>query len=150
MRVRAKPHRLRPVTRALLWYPLVCVAIAAAFAVIVWTDCGSLKAVGRCRSEIAGETAWVLGIVLVIGWAVLGVLWLVTYPIAAMRTRGIAEGFGPAGPRSNPTPGPAGEQRGAQSGRRPSPGQAEEPGAADPVRPARAARHDSPGARNRG
>ena len=78
MRPRAKPHRLRPVTRALLWYPAVCVLIAAAFAVMVWTDCGSLKAVDRCRSEIAGETAWVFGIVLVIGWAELGVLWLLT------------------------------------------------------------------------
>ena len=149
MRAGAKPHRLRPVTRALLWYPAVCVAIAAVFAVVVWTHCGSLKAVGRCRSEIAGETAWVLGIVLVIGWAVLGVLWLVTYPIAAMRTRGIAEGFGPAGPGSDPTPGPAGEQRGAES-IRPSPPQSEERSAADPIRPARAARHDSPGARHQG
>jgi hypothetical protein len=150
MKGRANPDRLRPVTRALLWYPAVCVLIAAAFAVMVWTDCGSLKAVGRCRSEIAGETAWVFGIVLVIGWAVLGVLWLLTYPIAALRTRGIAEGFGPAGPRSNPMQGPAGEERGAESSRRPSPAQAGERGAADPVRPARAARHDSPGARHQG
>ena len=150
MRAHAKPHRLRPVTRALLWYPAVCVVIAAAFAVVVWTDCGSLKFVGRCRSEIAGETAWVFGIVLVIGSAVLGVLWLATYPIAARRTRGIAEGFGPAGPRSNPTPGPAGEERGAESPDRPSPAQAAERGAADPVRPARAARHDSPEARHQG
>ena len=150
MRARPKPHRLRPVTRALLWYPAVCLAIATAFAVMVWTDCGSVKAVGRCRSEIAGETAWVLGIVLVIGWAVLGVLWLVTYPIAAMRTRGLAEGFEPAGPRPNPAPGPAGEQRGAESSRRPSPTQAEERGAADPVRASRAARHSSAGARHRG
>jgi hypothetical protein len=148
MRAHAKPHRLRPVTRALLWYPAVCVLLAAAFAVVVWTDCGSLKAVDRCRSEIAGETAWVFGIVLVVGWAVLGVFWLVTYPIAAMRTRGIAEGFGPAGPGSDPTPGPAGEARGDESSRRPP--QAEERGAADPVRPARAARHDSPGARHQG
>jgi hypothetical protein len=150
MTARAKPHRLRPVTRAILWYPAVCVAIAAAFAVMVWTDCGSLKAVERCRSEIAGETAWVLGIVLVIGWAVLGVLWLATYPIAALRTRGIAEGFGPAGPRSNPPPDPAEEERGAESTPRPSPAQAEERAVADPVRPARAARHDSPGARRQG
>jgi hypothetical protein len=150
MRPRAKPHRLRPVTRALLWYPAVCVLIAAAFAVMVWTDCGSLKAVDRCRSEIAGETAWVFGIVLVIGWAVLGVLWLVTYPIAAMRTRGVAEGFGPAGPHSNPAPGPVGEERGAESSRRPSPAQTGERGAGDPVRPARAARHDPPGVRHQG
>jgi hypothetical protein len=150
MRAGAKPHRLRPVTRALLWYPAVCVAIAAVFAVVVWTDCGSLKAVGRCRSEVAGETAWVLGIVLAIGWAVLGVTWLVTYPIAAMRTRGIAEGFGPAAPRSDPTPGPAAERRDVESSRRPSPPKAEQRGAADPIRPARAARHDSPGARHQG
>ena len=150
MRAHAKPHRLRPVTRALLWYPAVCVLLAAVFAVVVWTDCGSLKAVGRCRSEIAGETTWVFGIVLAIGWAVLGVLWLVTYPIAAMRTRGIAEGFGPAGPRSNPPPSPAGEERGAGSADRPSPARAPERDAADPVRPARAARHDSPEARHQG
>jgi hypothetical protein len=88
--------------------------------------------------------------VLAIGWVVLGVLWLATYPIAARRTRGIADGFGPAAPRSNPTPGPAGEEPGAESPDRPSPAQAEERGAADPVRPARAARHDSPEARHQG
>jgi hypothetical protein len=150
MRAGAKPHRLRPVTRALLWYPAVCVVIVAGFAVIVWTDCGSLKAVGRCRSEIAGETAWVFGIVLVIGSVVLGLLWLATYPIAARRTRGIAEGFGPDRPRLNPTPDGAGEERGTGSPDHPSPAQAERRGAAEPVRPVRAARHDSPGARHQG
>jgi hypothetical protein len=150
MRAHAKPHRLRPVTRALLWYPAVCVLLAAAFAVVVWTDCGSLKGVGTCRSEIAGETIWVFGIVLAIGWVVFGVLWLVTYPIAARRTRGIAEGFGPAGSRSNRTPGPEREERGAGSPDRPSAALADERGVADPVRPARAARHDSPEARHQG
>lgn len=144
MRAPAKHHRLRPVTRALLWYPAVCLLIAAAFAVLVWTDCGSLKAVQRCRSEIAGQTAWVFGIVLVIGLVVLGVLWLVTYPIAARRTRGIAEGFDH--PRLETTSeAQGGEEHGTESRDRPAPARADERGA-DPVRPARAARHGSPGA----
>jgi hypothetical protein len=150
MRARTKHHRLRPVTRALLWYPAVCLLIAAAFAVMVWADCGSLKAVQRCRSEIAGETAWVFGIVLVIGSAVLGVLWLVSYPIAARRTRGIAEGFEQPQPRLDPTFGAAGEEQETGSRARPAPARAEEGGAADSVRPARAARHGSPGAGHRG
>jgi hypothetical protein len=144
MTARPKHHRLRPVTRALLWYPAVCLLIAAAFALLVWIDCGSLKAVERCRSEIAGETAWVFGIVLVIGSVVLGVLWLVTYPIAARRARGIAEGFDQ--PRPDTTTATAGEEHPTDARDRPSPARAEETGAADPVRPARAARHGSPGA----
>jgi hypothetical protein len=127
----------------LLWYPAVCILIAAAFAVVVWADCGSLKAVQRCRSEIAGETAWVFGIVLVIGWAVLGVLWLLTAPLAARRTRGIAEGFG-GHPRSDATSDPARNEDGGGSAHRPA--APAEGRAAEPARPARAARHGSPGA----
>ena len=139
-------HRLRPVTRALLWYPAVCLLIAAVFVVVVWTDCESLKAVQRCRSEIAGQTAWVFAIVLVIGSTVLGVLWLVTYPIAARRTRGIAEGFEQPLPRREPTNGASGEEQGTESRGPPAPAPAEEGGVADPIRPVRAARHGSPGA----
>lgn len=146
MRAHAKPHRLRPVTRALLWYPAVCVLIAAAFAAVVWADCGSLKAVQRCRSEIAAETAWVFCIVLLIGWAVLGVLWLLTAPLAARRTRGIAEGFGRTHPRSDATPGPAPDEGGAGSDDRPAATRADGADVANPVRAARAARHGSPGA----
>jgi hypothetical protein len=142
MRARAKPHRFRPVTRALLWYPAVCVLIAAAFAVVVWADCGSLKDVQRCRSEITGETAWVFGIVLVIGSAVLGVLWLATAPWPARRTRGIAEGFGRPRTGSDATPGRTREEDGAESAIRRGP--ADGANAPDPIRPARAARHGSP------
>lgn len=129
-----------------MWYPAVCVLVAAAFAAVVWADCGSLKAVQRCRSEIAGETAWVFGIVLMIGWAVLGVLWLLTAPLAARRTRGIAEGFGRTRPRSDATPDPARDEDGAGSEDRPAATRADGTGVADPGRPARAARRGSPGA----
>jgi hypothetical protein len=144
MRARVKPHRFRALTRALLWYPAVCTLIAAAFAFVVWADCGSLKAVQRCRSEIAGETAWVFGIVLVIGSAVLGVLWLATAPFAARRTRGIADGFGRARAGSDVMPGRPREEDGAGSAYRPAPKSTDGANAADPVRPARAARHGSP------
>jgi hypothetical protein len=65
----------------MLWYPLACVVAAAAFAVWVWIDCDSVKAVAPCRSEIAGETMWAFAIVLAIGLGVLGLVWLATLPV---------------------------------------------------------------------
>lgn len=80
-------------TRAILWYPLVCVVAAAGFALWVWVDCGSVKDPGRCRSEVLGQTLWTFAIVLGIGLVLLALLWLVTAPIAARRGRGTAEGL---------------------------------------------------------
>lgn len=80
-------------TRAILWYPLVCVLVAAGFALWMWLDCGSVKNPGRCRSEVLAQALWTFGIVLGIGLVLLALLWLVTAPIAARRGRGIAEGL---------------------------------------------------------
>jgi hypothetical protein len=81
------------VTRAILWYPLVSVLVAAGFALWAWLDCGSVNAPARCRSEVLAQTLWVFAIVLAIGLVLLALLWLVTAPLAARRGRGVAEGF---------------------------------------------------------
>jgi hypothetical protein len=75
----------------MLWYPLACLAAAAAFAAWVWMDCGSVKAVANCRSEIAAETTWAFGIVLAIGLAILGAVWFATLPFDRRRGRGLAD-----------------------------------------------------------
>jgi hypothetical protein len=67
-------RRLGRVARAALWYPLVCLLAAAAFAAWVWRGCASAKAVAECRSDVAPETLWALGLVLLGGICLLGVV----------------------------------------------------------------------------
>jgi hypothetical protein len=69
----------------MLWYPIACAAAAAGFAAWVWVDCGSVRAIASCRSEVPGETLWAFAIVLAIGLVVLGVVWLVTLPFERRR-----------------------------------------------------------------
>ena len=58
--------------RAALWYPLVCLFAAGAFATWVWRGCASAKAAAECRADVVPETLWALGLVLLGGMCLLG------------------------------------------------------------------------------
>ena len=127
-----RTHRLRAVTRAILWFPLACALAAAVFAAWLWIACGSARAVAPCRSEIVGEVAWAFAIVFAGGVVLLAAVWLLTLPF--VRRVGIVEN---AVDRTSPAaPAPAVASRGDAA--------ADEP-AAGGVRPTRAARHAPPG-----
>ena len=85
MTMPGRTHRLRAVTRAMLWFPLAGVLAAAAFAAWLWVGCASRRSVAPCRSEIIGEALWAFAIVLAGGLILLAALWLITFPFARRR-----------------------------------------------------------------
>jgi len=104
-------RRLRPITRAIIWYPLVCLVATGGFVAWVWVDCSDVERVVACRGDIRSEWPWFLGAILVSGLAVLFLVWLVSGVFAWGRKRpAAATGFSAPAPSEldeAPAPDPA-------------------------------------------
>jgi hypothetical protein len=81
-------RRLRFVTKALLWYPFVCVLATGGFALWQWFDCTSAEDVALCRSEIWPQALLFGASIAAIGLGLLLLAWLITGAFSWGRHRG--------------------------------------------------------------
>ena len=73
---------MRPTTWAMVWYPLVCAALAVGFGSWWWSQCGGDQRPAACRSDIAPGMLMFFVAIVAVGMVALGIIWLIGRPIA--------------------------------------------------------------------
>jgi hypothetical protein len=104
-------RRLRSVTKALLWYPFVCVLATGGFALWQWFDCAPAEDVALCRNEIWPQALLFGASIATIGLGVLLFAWLVTGAFSWGRHRGRGRAAGARASGFEPGQTPDGERR---------------------------------------
>ncbi|MEX2274507.1 MAG: hypothetical protein WEA10_02935 [Actinomycetota bacterium] len=84
---------------AAIWYPLGCVAVAAAVGVWFYADCGNAADTVACRESIVPGSLLFLAVILGAGIVVLAIVWAISLVVVRLLDAG------PADPRDRSEPG---------------------------------------------